>query len=145
MRSRLLLISVVFILIAAIGYIWAQNRYGHIDPKEIYSKEERAELALQADRGDARASWRLYLYYSAIEKNPKQREKWLLVGANLGDDRSIYSLAMLYANVDSQLLDLQKATHWANVLAQYDAEEAESVMQEIEFVRRTQKIEMNRP
>lgn len=135
MRSRLLLIAAGVIVVFTLSLVWVRDRYGHVNPKQVYSQAERAELIERANAGDAKASWRLYLYYSFVRYTPEQREKWLMVGANAGDDRAIYSLAMFYANVDSQLMDLEKASHWADVLEKHDAEEAKSVRREIERVR----------
>ncbi len=138
MRSRLLLILAVFLVILALSLVWVRDRYGHIDPKQVYSEARLADLIEQSNAGDARASWRLYLYYSFVRYMPAEREKWLTAGANAGDRRAIYSLAMFYANIDSQRMDLDKASHWADVIEKYDAEDAKSVRREIERVRRDQ-------
>jgi hypothetical protein len=142
MQRRLLLIAIVLIVVSAVSVLWIKNRYGHINPKQVYSEAERTELIMRANAGDAKASWRLYLYYSFVRYDPEQREKWLLVGANAGDERAVYSLAMFYANVDSQRMDLEKASKWADVLENYDAEEAKGVRREIERVREYLKSNM---
>lgn len=138
MRRRLLLISTGLLVITSLALVWVRDRYGHVDPKQVYSQAEHADLVRRASGGDAKASWRLYLYYSFVRYSPAEREKWLKYGANAGDDRAIYSLAMFYANMDSQRMDLDKASYWADVLERYDAEEAKGVRREIERVRRAQ-------
>lgn len=135
MRSRLLLVTTGLIVIAALALIWARHHYEYVDPKQVYSETERAELIERADAGDTKASWRLYLYYSFVRYAPEQREKWLTVGAKAGDDRAIYSLAMLYANMDSQRMDLEKASRWADVLEKQDAEGARDVRRSIDRAR----------
>jgi hypothetical protein len=135
MQRRLLLTAIVLVFASAVGVLWIKDHYGHINPKQVYSEAERTELIRRANAGDVKASWRLYLYYSFVRYDPDQREKWLLAGADAGDERAVYTLAMFYANVDSQRMDLKKASQWADVLEKYDAEEAKGVRLEIERVR----------
>ena len=66
-------------------------------------------------------------------------ERWLAIGANKGDVRSIYSLAFFYVSDDSVDKDFVKAEHWANVLAEHDEKKANEIRREIERVRGEEK------
>lgn len=138
MRNRLLLIAILFIpLIVAAFFL--QHHYGYVNPRRIYTEAERAELIKHANEGDVQSSWRLYTYYSFVDYSPKEMERWLAIGANKGDVRSIYSLAFFYVSDDSVDKDFVKAEHWANVLAEHDEKKANEIRREIERVRGEEK------
>ncbi len=135
MRNRLLLIAVFFALLISAGF-WLRDHYGYVNPRRIYTETERAELVKHANEGDVQSSWRLYEYYSFVDYSPKEMERWLTIGANKGDIRSIYSLAFFYVSDDSVDKDFVKAEHWANVLDEHDEKKADEIRREIERVRR---------
>ena len=65
-------------------------------------------------------------------------EKWLEVGANKDDARSIYTLAFFYTTTQPPYRNLNKATGWADVLEKHNSEEAKEIRREIERVRKQQ-------
>lgn len=134
MRRRLLLIAAVALGLVICGFVlWSKHKY--LDPYRPIDESEYAGLVDAAERGDVDSGWRLYLFHSFVDYSPEKMERWLLVGANNGDVRSIYSLAFFYVSEDVNVIDFEKAEYWADVLAKYDNVKAAEIKNEIERVK----------
>lgn len=82
-------------VVAALGCIGVSFS-AELEPK--YSLDRRATpeqvqvLKDLATRGDAKAAYRLYIYYNLVTKDGAGSVEWLILSARLGDRRALASL-----------------------------------------------------
>lgn len=137
--SKIIFAALGVLIISFLSYSILKERYGYKDPRAVYSPDEMQSLIQDAAGGDTSASWKLYIYYRFVEYSPVKMEKWLLVGANAGDVRSIYALSLFYVSSDLPNPNFEKSLYWANEMLKYDVEKHDELEREIILLQDRQK------
>jgi TPR repeat protein len=151
---KLFVITLAFIVVIQ----GCQSNNEIISTQQVFNlrEKEKNELIEKANKGDNKASFRLYLYYATNELNYNIMDAtqqlywpWLQKSAEDGNSEAQYVLSQIYfTRISSWILKLcntEKAIYWLKLSANSGHTSAQKDLEEYERILNGYKISEGRP